>query len=344
MRMIKRGFLLMLTASLLLLSAVSSWALAPTDVAQGTVTNTAIPLDVPKQSANGFADARTAPLSSFERSIVEQAFRLLPFDHPFVVAYERVYGNKIDTYTTVVDGVTLSGVPFQLGGKGDFTGFSDGWWTASGDATYPVQGLDCANFISWVYYQLGYTLPSGSATQFLSGKTGVSRSLPGVRTHKVIPTLSEAKVGDLLYTSTPGTYRSGDGSHIQLYIGTANLLGIGEELQTMIKHFPADAHLVMDCGWSDGIYYFCQMKKLGVENPRVGMGGVGVQFVTSIHSGSTALYESPGKTFTWKHPETLVRFYLESRLEKMGRPLQHDANADVMYPMNLSRPVVHPAQ
>ena len=289
---------------------------------------------------HAFAGARVAPLSAFEQSIVEQAFRLLPYDHPFVVAYERTYNMKIDSYKTVIDGETISGVPFQLGGKGKFTGFSDSWWTqTTGDERYPVRGLDCASFVVWVYHQLGYSLPAGSATQFLSGKTGEVRRLPGVRAHRVIPTLSEARVGDVLYNSKPYTYRSGDGSHIQLYIGTANLLGIGTELQKLIKHFPLDAHLVMDCGWSDGVYYFSQLKQVGALEPRMGLGGVGVQFVTSIHSGETALYQSPGKTYTWKHPDTLHRFYIESRLEISERPLQHDASAQVEYPMNLSRPI-----
>jgi hypothetical protein len=205
--------------------------------------------------------------------------------------------------------------------------------------------MDCAKYIAWIYKQLDIELPTYSTGLFFSGKTGVKRSLPGMRTHYVIPTLSEAKVGDIALNSTENVYRSGNNCHVQMYIGTAELLGISAELKKIMKDFPCDAHLVLDCGWSDGYYYYDMMQKIGVQNGRQGMAGVGVQFFTSIKKGDTYLYESPRKL----NPDKLHYFWdqgtgavlrVESVLEYFGRLLQYNPEEETKYPMNLSRPVV----
>lgn len=285
---------------------------------------------------------RTAPLTSFERQIIEQGFRLLPYDHPFVIAYQRTYKVRIQSYKAEIDGITVSGVPFQFGGSGSFKGFSDSWWGRASDSYYPMRGIDCANFLSWIYNQLDISTPSGSAALFFGGKSGVLRKIPGLRPHYVIPTLDEAMIGDIFYNSEKGNYQSGGGSHTQMYLGTANILGIARELTNMMPNFPCDTHLVLDCGWSDGPYYYKLMQKLKVPNPRQGMGGVGVQFMTTIKSGDTILYECPEKVQSWKNLETLNTFRIESRLNNNGRLLQYNPKIRVEHPMNLSRPIVRP--
>lgn len=300
-----------------------------------------------RAAAEQFSTPRTAPMTAFERSIVEQGFRLLPYNHPFVIAYERTYGDRIDSYTAEVNGVMVSGVPFEMGGKGKHKGFSSDWWSRTGNAKYPIAGLDCAKYIAWVYGQLDITIPDHSTGMFFAGKEGVKRSLPGMRAHYVIPSLSEAKIGDIALSSTGDIYRSGQNSHVQMYIGTANILGISKELQKLIKGFPCDAHLVLDCGWSDGYYYYSMMERTGVTNGRKSMAGVGVQFFTSVKSGDAYLYESPrrlnpDKIYSYWDQRKSNVFRIESVLEFSGKLLQYNPDIRVEYPMNLSRPVVHP--
>lgn len=339
-----RGALLLLLALLLL--CANGAALAEQPLAEEPALETQ-EAQGPEEGTEDFEvviqrTPRTAPLTSFERKIIEQGFRLLPYDHPFVIAYERTYKVRIQSYKTEIDGVTLSGVPFQFGGGGNFKGFSESWWRRAGDSYYPVRGIDCANFLSWIYNQLDISTPSGSAALFFGGKSGVLRNVPGLRPHYVIPTLDEAMIGDIFYNSEKGNYQSGGGSHTQLYLGTANILGIAKELTHMMPKFPCDAHLVLDCGWSDGPYYYKMMQKLKVPKPRQGMGGVGVQFMTSIKSGDTVLYACPEKVQSWKNMDTLNTFRIESRLNNNGRLLQYNPKVRVQYPMNLSRPIVRP--
>lgn len=286
-----------------------------------------------------YTRARTQPITKFERRIVEQGFRLLPHDHPFVIAYERTYQVDIDNYIAEVNGVTVSGVPFDFGGKGDYKGYNARWWTRTGVGQYPIHGLDCAKYLSWIYYQLGIEVPTTSNALFFSGVAGVERNLPGIRRHLVLRSLEDAMIGDIAYNSEKQTYRSGHGSHVQMYLGTANILGISAELKKMYPNFPCDAHLVLDCGWSDGEYYYSLMRKLRVPNARRGMAGTGVQFFTSIKAGSDYLYRSPKNVYAWKNPETGHTFRIESRLEKNGRLLQYKPSSKIQYPINISRPI-----
>lgn len=285
---------------------------------------------------------RNFKLTSFEKKIVEQGFRLLPYDHPFVIAYENTYRVDIQSFTTEINGVELSGVPFEFGGKGNFSGFSDRWWSKTEVRQYPVSGLDCSGFIEWIYYQLGYAIPSASTSIFFSGKSGVMRSLPGIREHLVIPSFDEALVGDVAYNSEGYRYRSGHGSHVQLYLGTANILGISEELKRMYPDFPCDSHLVLECGWSDGSYYYKYMRKLRTSGARSSLAGVGVQFFTSVRQGSEYVYKCPSKVYAWSNPATGNTFKIESRLEAQRRPLQYRPNYITEYTMNLSRPIMRP--
>lgn len=285
---------------------------------------------------------RARGITAFERKIIEQGFRLLPYDHPFVIAYENTYRVDIPSFTTEINGVELSGVPFEFGGKGSFSGFSDRWWAKTGVRQYPVNGLDCSGFIEWVYYQLGYAIPSTSTSIFFSGKSGVARSLPGIREHLVIPSFDEAMIGDVAYNSEGYSYRSGHGSHVQLYIGTADILGISTELKRMYPDFPCDAQLVLECGWSDGSYYYEYMRKIKTSGARSSLAGVGVQFFTSVRQGSEYIYKCPSKVYAWSNPATGNTFKIESRLEAQRRPLQYRPNYITEYTMNLSRPIIRP--
>jgi hypothetical protein len=177
-------------------------------------------------SAAAAAQSRAGSMSKLERKFVEQGLRLLPYDHPFVLAYEQTYGVDIKSYTATVRGVTVSGVPFQFGGDGEFIGFSDRWWSRTGDGQYPVGGLDCAEYLVWIYKQLGYEVPDSSTGLFFAGKSGVLRKLPGIREHYVIPSFEDALIGDVAYNSENYSYRSGHGSHTEMFLGTANKLGI----------------------------------------------------------------------------------------------------------------------
>ncbi len=278
-------------------------------------------------------------MSPLEQQIVEMGFRLLPYDHPFVLAYQEAHKVKIKSYRGVVGGVEVSGVPFEFGGSHQGSGFKETWWNPSGVYTYPVEGMDCASYIHWIYSQLGYEVPNTSSSMFLGGKAGVERTLPGVRTHLVIPSFEEAMIGDIAYNSESYGYKSGHGSHVQLYLGTARKLGIEETILKYYREFPVDAHLVLDCGWSDGAYYYLMMKSLGIDHARNSMAGVGVQFFTSIKSGSEYIYKSPTKVYKWTHDKTVHTFRVESRLEVGNRLLQHNPKDKIEYPMNLSRPI-----
>ncbi len=299
-------------------------------------------LIVPLSAALAVQGGHAGSMSKLERKIVEQGLRLLPYDHPFVLAYEQTYGVDIKSYTATVRGITVSGVPFQFGGDGEFTGFSDRWWSRSGDGQYPVGGLDCAEYIVWIYKQLGYDVPDSSTSLFFAGKSGVLRKLPGIREHYVIPSFDDALIGDVAYNSQNYSYRSGHGSHTEMFLGTANKLGISKALLSMYPGFPCDAYLVLDCGWSDGRYYYDMMRKLHVSNPRKSMAGVGVQFFTSIKSGKEYLYKSPQEVYKWTNPDTGHTFRIESRLEAQGRLLQYKPKGAVQYPINLSRPIDRP--
>lgn len=108
-------------------------------------------------------------MSALERRFVETAFRLLPERHPFVLAYEEATGRDIKSYSVTKNNSKISGVPFEFGGSGKFTGFSSRWWSKTGVKRYPVGGLDCAEYMCWIYRQMGYTVPDSSSGLFLSG-------------------------------------------------------------------------------------------------------------------------------------------------------------------------------
>lgn len=289
------------------------------------------------------AEGEEARMSPLEQSLVEQAFRLLPERHPFVLAYEEAHGVDIKSYTKNINGVRVSGVPFEFGGSANMLGFRTRWWNRTGVSQYPVGGLDCAKFIQWVYKQVGYDVPGASTSLFFSGKTGVTRKLHTGPTHKVIRSLKEAKIGDVAYNSKENTYISGHGSHTVMFLGTAEKLGISETIQKYYPGFPKDAYLVIDTGWADGSYYYSMMRKLGVSG-RSSMCGVGIQFFSSIKDqNGKYTYKSPHlsskKSYTWKDPKTGYSFTIASNLERNSRPVQYKGSAKVSVTMNLSRPI-----
>ena len=281
-------------------------------------------------------------MSPLERRFVETAFQLLPARNPFVLAYEEATGRNIKTYSVTKNGSTISGVPFEYGGGGDYLGFASRWWSKTGVARYPVGGMDCAEYMHWIYKQLGYDVETSSSGLFLSGVVGRERKLPGIPTHKVITTLKDAKIGDITYNSENFTYTSGHGNHTSMFLGTARKLGIEDTIRKYYKNFPVDAYLVIDVGWADGTYYHNMIRKLNVAG-RDDLGGVGIQFFTSIKQNGKYIYKSPylssKKSYSWKDPKSGQTFGVAANLERNGRLMQYKPNSNVKYIMNLSRPI-----
>jgi hypothetical protein len=286
-------------------------------------------------------------MSALEAKFVETFMRLLPERHPFVLAYEEAHGVSIDHYVKEVNGIRVSGVAFSSVGTGHVSGPDPRWWNKSGTYKYPVWGLDCAEFVHWVYHNAGYEVGTSSTELFFGGITGVQRYTPRInRTHWVIPTLQEAKIGDVVYNSKYLTYRAGHGSHSMMFIGTARELGIADVIQKYMPGFPVDAYLVADCGWSDGAYYKKMYRSLRIRG-RTSTCGVGVQFFTSIkNNDGTYMYVSPyrnkkTRAFYWTDPATKYTFCVHASMEKQGRPFQHKAGKDkVQYLLNISRPIL----
>jgi hypothetical protein len=285
-------------------------------------------------------------MSGLERRFVETAFMLLPERHPFVLAYEEATGRDIQTFTTIKNGVKLSGLPFEFGGTGDFIGFSSKWWNRARNKQYPVVGLDCAEYMHWIYKQLGYDVKDSSSELFLSGVAGVSRKLRGVRSHKVIPSLSDAKIGDIAYNSKDFSYKSGHGNHTAMFIGTARELGIEDTIRKYYRDFPVDAYLMIDIGWGDGTYYHNMLKKAGIKG-RTSLCGVGIQFFTSIKgSDGKYIYKSPylskKKSFAWKDSKSGQTFSVSANLERNRRLMQYKVSSKYkqQYIMNLCRPII----
>ena len=288
--------------------------------------------------------AETGKMTLLEKKFVEAAFQLLPSRHPFKLAYEAAHGVKIKTYKKKIRGITVSGVPFQFGGTADIIGFSRNWWTRQSDPQYPVGGLDCAKYVSWIYRQIGYIVPNVSNQLFFSGKMGTTRTLPNGPTHKVITSLSKAKIGDVCYNSQSQLYRSGHGSHTTMFLGTARKLGIASTIRRYIRNFPVDKYLMIDVGWADGVYYYNMMRRLGISG-RSSMCGVGIQFFPSVQAQNgkwiyNSPYRSSKKSYSWKDPQTHQTFTVGCVMEKYGRRMTYKAHTSVKYVLNISRPII----
>jgi len=282
-------------------------------------------------------------MSALERKIVETAFQLLPERHPFVLAYEKATKRNIKSYTATRNGKKVSGVAFEYGGSGNVKGFSSRWWKRTSVSKYPVGGMDCAEFIHWVYKNVGYDVPHASSTLFLSGKEGTNRKIKGVSTHKVITSLSKAKIGDVAYNSEKFGFGSGHGNHTSLFIGTAEKLGIGDTVRKYYRNFPIKAYLVIDIGWADGTYYHNMIKKIGSRG-RNDLCGVGIQFFTSIKGNNGKyIYKSPYKTgkysFSWYDSSSRQTYRVSANIERNRRPYQYKWTTSVKNVMNLSRPI-----
>lgn len=284
-------------------------------------------------------------MSALERRFVETAFQLLPERHPFLLAYEEATGRDIKSYSVIKNNYKISGVPFEFGGSGKFKGFSDRWWAKTSVRRYPVGGMDCAEYMCWIYRQMGYIVPDSSAGLFLSGVEGELRNLKGVRFHKVIPSLDIAKIGDIAYNSKDYSYTSGHGNHTAMFLSTARKLGIGDTLCKYYPDFPIDAYLLIDVGWADGKYYHNMIKKTGVKG-RSDLGGVGIQFFTSIKGNNgkyvyASPYRSKKKSYAWKDTQSGQIFTIAANLERNRRPVQYKPSqkSSVQYVMNLCRPI-----
>ncbi len=286
-------------------------------------------------------------MSPLEKQFVETALRLLPERNPFVLAYEEAYGVNIDSYSKTVNGKRVSGVPFRYGGNGDITGYDDNWWTASGDSKYPANGMDCAEYMHWIYYNMGYKIPGDSSSIFFAGIAGVRRYTPGIgKTHWVIPTLSATKIGDIVYNSEESTYVSGKGSHVGMFLGTARKLGITKTLAKYFPGFPMDAYLYIDTGWADESFYLHELHSIGIKGNRIF--GTGVQYFPSVKGNDGKyIYKSPYRNektriLRWKDSVSGMTFEVTSAMEQEGRPFQHrpDMAENVRYLLNISRPII----
>lgn len=291
------------------------------------------------------ADPET--MSPLEKQFVETAMRLMPERNPFVLAYEEAHGVKIDSYSKTVNGVRISGVPFRYGGNGHITGYDDHWWTPSGDSQYPANGLDCAELMHWIYHNMGYEIPSDSSSEFFAGIAGVKRFTPGIeKNHWVIPTLAEAKIGDIVYNSKESTYVSGKGSHVGMFLGTARKLGIERTLAKYMPEFPMDAYLYVDIGWADEAFYLDELHNIGIKGNRIF--GSGIQYFPSVKGNDGKyIYESPyrnknTRVISWKDKVSGATFSVTSAMEQEGRPFQYkpDKDSTVQYLLNISRPII----
>lgn len=284
-------------------------------------------------------------MSALEKQFVETAFRLMPQRSPFVLAYQEAHGITIDSYIKTVNNKTVSGVPFSYDGTGHLDGYDGRWWTKTKDKHYPAFGMDCAEFAHWVYHNMGYEVPSDSAGLFFAGVTGVQRFTPEInKTHWVIPSLEEAKIGDIVYSSKNFTYTSGSGSHCGIFLGTARKLGIADTLAKYMPYFPMDAYLFIDTGWADGKAYYSMMRSIGIKGK--GLAGVGIQYFPSIKGNDgNYIYESPyrnskTRVLRWKDPVSGMTFEISAAMEREGRPFQHKPDGTVQYILNISRPIV----
>lgn len=287
-------------------------------------------------------------MSDLEKKFVETAFRLMPERSPILLAYQEAHGIKINTYSTTINGVHLSGVPFSYHCNGHVTGYDSRWWKPTKDSKYPVWGLDCAEYVHWVYHNMGYEIPRSSTGVFFAGIAGVQRYTPPVKkTHWVIPTLADAKIGDIVYNSKKNTYESGHGSHSGIFMGTARKLGIADTLAKYMPNFPMDAYLVIDIGWADGKFYYNEMRGLRIRG-RVGMCGVGIQYFPSVKGNDGKyIYASPyrnrkTRVMRWRDPVSGQTFEVSSSMERQGRPFQYKPSkkSPVQYLLNISRPIL----
>ncbi len=299
------------------------------------------PVDVPRPA--DFTDT----MSSLEKRFVETAFRLMPERDPFVLAYEEAHGVTIDSYTKTVSKKTVSGVPFNYGGNGNIMGYDAKWWTKTKDRKYPAYGMDCAEYVHWVYHNMGYEIPRDSAAVFFAGISGVQRYTPGInKTHWVIPSLSEARIGDIVYNSKTYTYTSGKGSHCGIFMGTARRLGIAETLVKYYPGFPVDAYLYIDTGWADQKAYYGMMRSIGIKGK--GLAGVGMQYFPSVKGNDGKyIYESPfrkakTRALYWKDGTSGITYEITASMEGAGRFFQHKPGktSTVQYILNISRPIV----
>ena len=143
----------------------------------------------------------------------------------------------------------------------------------------------------------------------------------------MITSLKDAKIGDIAYNSKDFTYRSGHGCHTAMFIGTARQLGIEDTIRKYYRDFPVDAYLLIDIGWADGSYYHSMLKKAGIKG-RIDLGGVGIQFFTSIKGNNGKyIYKSPylskKKSFSWKDSKTGYTFSIAANLERNRRLMQY---------------------
>lgn len=166
-----------------------------------------------------------------------------------------------------------------------------------------------------------------------------------MRAHKVITSLENARIGDIAYNSQDYSYTSGHGNHTAMFLGTARKLGIEDTIRKYYRDFPIDAYLMIDVGWADGTYYHNMIKKVGTKG-RSDLGGVGIQFFTSIKSNNgkyiySSPYRSKKKSYAWKDGQTGQTFSIAANLERNKRPMQYKPSkkSAVQYVMNLSRPI-----
>ena len=101
-------------------------------------------------------------------------------------------------------------LPYELLPSGKYSGYGmdPSWGTNTGNATYPLNGLDCSGFISWAIHNGGFAYEVKSARGW--GNTGIKRSWSKGATD------SSARPGDLIFNAPSSS--NGTTGHIRMII------------------------------------------------------------------------------------------------------------------------------
>lgn len=138
--------------------------------------------------------------------------------------YDQVVKSGVGTRSGVVAAATtlVSGfysqtgykLPYELipSGKYEGYGIDPKWGTNTGNANYPLNGLDCSGFISWAIHNGGFAYQIKSANDW--GNSGNKRNWSKGTTDDT------AKPGDLIFNKPASA--NGTTGHIRMIIGVNN--------------------------------------------------------------------------------------------------------------------------
>ena len=178
-----------------------------------------------------------ASMTDFERQIVEQGFRLLPMITLLCWPMNAHITCRL-TATLLSEWRHRFRRTVRIRRqKANSLGFSETLVDADSRSPISCRRARCAGYITWIYAQLGYTVPSASTSFVFFSRNGHTPLPPRIRDHLVIPSLEQAMIGD----SGPiirriYSYKAGM-EHTQLYLGTGNRLGIADALLEIYPDF-----------------------------------------------------------------------------------------------------------